>query len=222
MAALGRARGIALADDVEERTFALLETVPAAAKSSMQVDFERGKRTELEQMGGAVVRMGRESRRGDSNLRFTLRGAQDSVAIDRVSGARSADPASEAGSFFLRRSATTSMSNAILVHLGIATTDLDRSMLFWRDLLGFVIVDPRPKLYVLSDGLHNITVFERSASRPPVAGGEDAALHLGCGWTISRPHYRGASTWDSRSRVTISTDANRTILRIRRRSRSRR
>jgi len=58
VAAVGRASGVALAPDAEETAFATVGSMPVAAKSSMQVDFERGRRVELEELTGAVVRKG--------------------------------------------------------------------------------------------------------------------------------------------------------------------
>jgi hypothetical protein len=43
VAAVGRASGVALAPDAEEAAFATVGSMPVAAKSSMQVDFERGR-----------------------------------------------------------------------------------------------------------------------------------------------------------------------------------
>ena len=58
VAAVGRATGVALADDAVETAFATVSSMPSAAKTSMQVDFERGRRVELEELTGAVVRQG--------------------------------------------------------------------------------------------------------------------------------------------------------------------
>ncbi|MCP5150678.1 MAG: 2-dehydropantoate 2-reductase [Chromatiales bacterium] len=58
-ARVGRAAGIALADDAEQRILDVLETNPADGKSSQLVDLENGKRLELDGLSGAVVRMGR-------------------------------------------------------------------------------------------------------------------------------------------------------------------
>jgi 2-dehydropantoate 2-reductase len=60
VAAVGRAVGVALAEDAEDTAFATVSSMPAAAKSSMQVDFERGRRVELEELTGAVVRQGKK------------------------------------------------------------------------------------------------------------------------------------------------------------------
>lgn len=57
--AVGRASGVPLAD-AGERAWAFIQSLPEGAKSSMQRDFERQGRTELEQLTGAVVRRGRD------------------------------------------------------------------------------------------------------------------------------------------------------------------
>jgi catechol 2,3-dioxygenase-like lactoylglutathione lyase family enzyme len=72
------------------------------------------------------------------------------------------------------------MSSATFVHVGIAASDLDRSMSFWRDLLGLRVIEERPKLFVLTDGFHNITVFEYArGDRPANLGGHASYLHVG-------------------------------------------
>ena len=57
-AAVGRAKGIALADDLAERT--LEQGLDIGAKPSMLVDLENGRRLELEWLNGEIVRLGRE------------------------------------------------------------------------------------------------------------------------------------------------------------------
>ena len=59
-AAVGRAKGVALADDAEESSLGFLRKLPPAMKSSMQLDLERGRRLELEWLNGEVVRLGVE------------------------------------------------------------------------------------------------------------------------------------------------------------------
>ena len=59
-AAVGRAKGVALADDAEEGSLGFLRKLPPAMKSSMQLDLERGRRLELEWLNGEVVRLGEE------------------------------------------------------------------------------------------------------------------------------------------------------------------
>jgi 2-dehydropantoate 2-reductase len=58
--AVGRAKGVALADDTEEGSLGILRNMPPEMKSSMQLDLERGRRLELEWLNGEVVRLGRE------------------------------------------------------------------------------------------------------------------------------------------------------------------
>jgi 2-dehydropantoate 2-reductase len=59
-AAVGRASGVPLADDIVETTIATIQSLPEAFGTSMQRDFERRGRVELEQLTGTVVRRGRE------------------------------------------------------------------------------------------------------------------------------------------------------------------
>jgi len=66
-----------------------------------------------------------------------------------------------------------------LVHVGVAATDLDRSLAFWRDTLALTVVDSRPGIEVLSDGAHNITVFEYRGDRPANPPGHQGYLHIG-------------------------------------------
>jgi 2-dehydropantoate 2-reductase len=58
--AVAHAAGVSLPGDVEEKTFETLMAFPPPTKTSMQVDFERGNRVELNQITGAAVRIGRE------------------------------------------------------------------------------------------------------------------------------------------------------------------
>jgi len=58
--AVGRAAGVELPDDTLESTMGIVHSIPAAAKTSMQFDFERRHRVELDSLTGAVVRRGRE------------------------------------------------------------------------------------------------------------------------------------------------------------------
>ncbi|MCH6587066.1 MAG: 2-dehydropantoate 2-reductase [Proteobacteria bacterium] len=59
-AALGRAKGVALPDGLEERLLGFVQGLPPEMKSSMQLDLERGKRLELDWLNGEVVRLGQE------------------------------------------------------------------------------------------------------------------------------------------------------------------
>lgn len=56
---LARAKGIGLPPDSVERGIATAERFPPATKSSLQLDFEKGRRTELELFIGFAVRAGR-------------------------------------------------------------------------------------------------------------------------------------------------------------------
>ena len=57
--AVGRAAGAAFPADAVEAAIAFIATLPAGMKTSMQLDFERRRRVELEDITGAVVRLGR-------------------------------------------------------------------------------------------------------------------------------------------------------------------
>jgi 2-dehydropantoate 2-reductase len=59
-AAVGRARGVALAPDFVASQMRFTDTLPAEMRASMAVDLERGRRLELPWLSGAVVRFGRE------------------------------------------------------------------------------------------------------------------------------------------------------------------
>ncbi len=59
-AAVGRIKGVALADDLEYKIIAAARGFPPAAKSSMLVDLEHGRRLELDWLNGTVVRLGQE------------------------------------------------------------------------------------------------------------------------------------------------------------------
>lgn len=58
--AVGRAKGIPLDDDTEEKTFAGAASAPPETKASMLVDLERGKPMELPWLSGTVDKMGQE------------------------------------------------------------------------------------------------------------------------------------------------------------------
>jgi 2-dehydropantoate 2-reductase len=59
--AVARARGIDLAPDIVARTLAAVDRLPAGSTASMQRDLAAGRRSELEDQNGAVVRLGKES-----------------------------------------------------------------------------------------------------------------------------------------------------------------
>jgi 2-dehydropantoate 2-reductase len=58
--AVGTARGITFPPDTVETTLGMIRNFPAASKSSMLEDLERGRRLELPWLSGAVVRLGKE------------------------------------------------------------------------------------------------------------------------------------------------------------------
>jgi 2-dehydropantoate 2-reductase len=60
-AAVGRARGVALPDDIVEATMQQVVGMPREGKPSMLEDLEAGRRLELPWLSGAVVRLGREA-----------------------------------------------------------------------------------------------------------------------------------------------------------------
>jgi 2-dehydropantoate 2-reductase len=57
--AVGRAQGVALAEDFAEDRLAFCDTLPAAMTSSMRHDLERGNRLEVGWLSGGVVELGR-------------------------------------------------------------------------------------------------------------------------------------------------------------------
>jgi 2-dehydropantoate 2-reductase len=57
--AVGRVAGAPLPPDAVEKALAFIHTLPHGMKTSMQLDFERCRRVELEDITGAVVRLGR-------------------------------------------------------------------------------------------------------------------------------------------------------------------
>ncbi|MBU2053602.1 MAG: 2-dehydropantoate 2-reductase [Proteobacteria bacterium] len=59
IAALARAKGVRLPSDSVESGLATIARFPHATKSSMQLDFEKGKRTEVDLFIGYAVRAGR-------------------------------------------------------------------------------------------------------------------------------------------------------------------
>ena len=67
-----------------------------------------------------------------------------------------------------------------LVHVGIRATDLERSVAFWRDVLGLRVAATMEGCYDLTDGRHNFRLFGNvGATRPPIVGGLLAYLHVG-------------------------------------------
>jgi 2-dehydropantoate 2-reductase len=58
--AVGRAAGAALPADAVETAVAVIQSLPADMRTSMQLDYERRRRVELDDITGAVVRLGRK------------------------------------------------------------------------------------------------------------------------------------------------------------------
>ena len=58
--AVGRAKGVALDDDLVANRIAFIDTLPAEMTSSMAGDLARGNRLELDWLSGTVVRLGAE------------------------------------------------------------------------------------------------------------------------------------------------------------------
>lgn len=56
--AVGRAAGVPIPDDAIDDALAVIAGMPPHQKTSMQLDYERERRVELEQITGSVVRMG--------------------------------------------------------------------------------------------------------------------------------------------------------------------
>jgi catechol 2,3-dioxygenase-like lactoylglutathione lyase family enzyme len=71
------------------------------------------------------------------------------------------------------------MSGTTFVHVGVAATDLERSLRFWRDALGLRVLAVRDGLVVMTDGAHNVTVFQYGGTRPPHPAGHQSYLHIG-------------------------------------------
>lgn len=59
-AAVARANGIALPENLAEERLAFIDSQPPETRASMAVDLERGNRIEVEWLSGAIARMGRE------------------------------------------------------------------------------------------------------------------------------------------------------------------
>jgi 2-dehydropantoate 2-reductase len=73
-AAIGRAEGVDLGEDLESSTMAFVDTLPDNMKSSMLHDLEGGRRLELPWLSGSVVRLG-HSRGVDTPVHSTVYGA---------------------------------------------------------------------------------------------------------------------------------------------------
>ena len=60
VAAVARACGVGLPDEVADRMFAVMSGYPPTMRASMAYDLEAGRRLELEALNGTVVRLGQE------------------------------------------------------------------------------------------------------------------------------------------------------------------
>jgi 2-dehydropantoate 2-reductase len=60
VARIARARGVRVAEDIVDVTLNKVNAFPYETKSSMQVDCEKGKKTEIEAFPGYIVRSGKE------------------------------------------------------------------------------------------------------------------------------------------------------------------
>ena len=95
------------------------------------------------------------------------------------------------------------MAQTIMVHVGIAASDLERSVIFWRDALGLRVEGTMEDCYDLTDGYHNFRLFQhRLGDRPPHVTGLSSYMHLGVkiddlAGAIRRFNELGfAITWD--------------------------
>ncbi|MDA5094327.1 2-dehydropantoate 2-reductase [Aliiroseovarius sp. KMU-50] len=59
-AAIGRAKGVALADSVEEDTWALVSALPPSIRASTAIDLEKGLPLEIDWLSGAACRLAKE------------------------------------------------------------------------------------------------------------------------------------------------------------------
>ena len=55
------AKGIPLPENIIEQSLELTSSFPYETKSSMQLDFEKGKETEIETFTGYIIKSGKES-----------------------------------------------------------------------------------------------------------------------------------------------------------------
>lgn len=77
-----------------------------------------------------------------------------------------------------------------LVHIGVRTTDLEKSIRFWRDALGLRVASEAKGCYDLTDGYHNFRVFQHGGpQRPAHVGGMLDYLHIG----VRVPNLREAA-----------------------------
>ena len=72
-------------------------------------------------------------------------------------------------------------SKSTLVHVGVRTSNLEKSIRFWRDGLGLQVYSTiGDSCYDLTDGYHNFRVFQYSGDkRTPHVRGMSDYLHIG-------------------------------------------
>lgn len=67
-----------------------------------------------------------------------------------------------------------------LVHVGVRATNLAKTLRFWRDGLGLQVVEETTVHCDLTDGRHNVRVFQHAGpQRPPHVSGMLDYLHVG-------------------------------------------
>jgi catechol 2,3-dioxygenase-like lactoylglutathione lyase family enzyme len=68
----------------------------------------------------------------------------------------------------------------VLAHVGVRTSNLEKSIRFWRDALSLQVVDQTKTRYDLPDGYHIFRVFHlRGKPGPPYVNGLLDYLHIG-------------------------------------------
>ena len=72
-------------------------------------------------------------------------------------------------------------NKSTLVHVGVRTSNLEKSIRFWRDGLGLAVYSTiGDSCYDLTDGHHNFRVFQhKGAARSPHVSGMVDYLHIG-------------------------------------------
>ena len=69
---------------------------------------------------------------------------------------------------------------SVLVHVGVRSSNIERTIRFWRDGLGLRVVAQRDKAFDLTDGYHNFRVFQHKGDdRLPHVSGMVDYLHIG-------------------------------------------
>ena len=72
------------------------------------------------------------------------------------------------------------MSKTKLVNIGVRCTNLEKSLVFWRDALGLEISQQTENCFDLTDGFHNFRVFQHNGpDRPQHVSGMLDYLHIG-------------------------------------------